>query len=39
MDNEFELLLEKAMSEALAKLDTITDEEIERILNEQNLAS
>jgi hypothetical protein len=39
MDNEFELLLEKAMLEALAKLDTLTDEEIERLLNDQNLAS
>jgi hypothetical protein len=38
MDNEFELLLEKAMSEALAKLDTISDDEIERVWNE-NLAS
>jgi hypothetical protein len=38
MDNEFELLLEQAMSEALAKLDTISDDEIERVWNE-NLAS
>jgi len=30
MDNDFELLLEQAMSEALAKLDTLSDEEIER---------
>lgn len=38
MDNEFELLLEQAMSDALAKLDTISDDEIERVWNE-NLAS
>jgi hypothetical protein len=37
--NDFELLLEAAMSEALAKLDSLSDEELERILNEQNLAS
>lgn len=36
MDNEFELLLEKAMSEALAKLDSLTDEEIERATNGNN---
>jgi hypothetical protein len=38
MDNEFELLLEQILIEGLAKLDSMSDEEIERAINE-NLAS
>jgi hypothetical protein len=37
--SEFEKLWMSAMSEATAKLDSLSDEELERILNEQNLAS
>lgn len=37
--SEFEELWLLAMSEANAKLESITDEELERILNDQNLAS
>jgi phage shock protein A len=37
--NDFEKLWNVAMSEASAKLDSLSDEEIERIVNESNLAS
>jgi hypothetical protein len=37
--SDFEKLWAVAMSEANARLESITDEELERILNDQNLAS
>jgi hypothetical protein len=37
--NDFEKLWGIAMSEANARLDELTDEEIERIVSDQNLAS
>lgn len=37
--NDFEKLWSLAMSEASARLEAITDEELERILNDSNLAS
>ena len=36
---DFEKLWEQAMSEASARLEALSDEEIERIVNESNLAS
>lgn len=36
--NDFEAIMKLIMSEGLATIDSITDEELERILNE-NLAS
>jgi hypothetical protein len=37
--NDFEKAMDLILSEGLARIDELTDEEIERILNEQNLAS
>jgi hypothetical protein len=37
--NDFEKLWEIAMSEATARLEALSDEEVERIINESNLAS
>jgi hypothetical protein len=39
MMSEFEELWLSAMSEATARLESLSDEEIERVLNEKNLAS
>jgi hypothetical protein len=36
---DFEKLWEEAMSEASARLEALSDKEIERIVNESNLAS
>jgi hypothetical protein len=36
MDNEFELLMEQIVSEGLAKLDSLSDEEIERAMNDES---
>ena len=36
---DFEKLWEIAMSEATARLEALSDEEVERITNESNLAS
>jgi hypothetical protein len=37
--NDFEKAMALVLSEGLAKIESLSDEEVERIINESNLAS
>jgi len=37
--NEFEEAMKQVLSEGLAKIESLSDEEVERIINESDLAS